>query len=198
MSTIASPSHFQQLLDADPQEICSRIPCRYDSISGTYSLTAWGVEYQIDPAGKNISAMDGDQSLHEYFDIFLLNYLLNDKAPHTLGEWISDKDMAGGPTFFRGPHAIPTQRISERFGNDLDLFIQYCTALSGEPLDMADAAFGFTIVPNIRVALLYWIGDEDFPAEAKILYDKSLTDFFALDVVYALAITVCDRFADGS
>jgi hypothetical protein len=194
MPVTASSSHFQQLLNTDPQEICSRIPCCYDNASGTYSLTTWGVEYSIDPAGERISAVNPDQSLHEYFVIFLIHYLLNDKEIHTFGEWISEKDMTGGPTFFRGPHAIPTEWISERFGNDLGSFKQFCTKHSGDPLDMADAAFSFALTPNIRVAVLYWTGDEDFPAEVKILYDSSLPEYFALDVVYALAVAVCDRF----
>lgn len=196
MSAIASPSHFRQLAAADPQVVCSRTPCRYDREAGMFSLTAWGVEYLLDPAGRNISAAKGGRPLHDYFDIFLLHYLLNDKELYALGEWISEKDMAGGPTFFRGPHAIPTEWISNRFGNDLAAFTRCCSQLSGEPLGLADAAFRFTIVPHISIALLYWIGDEDFPAEAKILYDRSLTDFFALDVVYALAMTVCDRFGN--
>lgn len=178
----------------DPQAICSRTPCCYDDASGTYSLTTWGVEYSIDPAGQSISAVSPDQSLHEYFVIFLVHYLLHDTEIHPSGEWISEKDMTGGPTFFRGPHTIPTEWISERFDNDLDSFKQFCTTYSGEPLDMADAAFCFTLTPNIRVAVLYWTGDEDFPAEAKILYDSSLAEHFALDVIYALAVAVCDRF----
>jgi len=194
MPVTASSSHFQQLLDTNPQELCSRIPCSFDKASGTYSLNAWGVDYSIDPAGKRIAAMNPDQSLHEYFVIFLVYYLLNDTAIQISGEWISEKDMAGGPTFFRGPHAIPTAWISDRFANDLDSFKQFCTEHSGKPLDMADAAFCFALTSNIRVAVLYWTGDEDFPAEAKILYDSSLAKHFALDVIYALAISVCDRF----
>lgn len=194
MPVTASYSHFQQLLDADPKKICSRIPCCYDNASGTYSLTTWGVEYSVDPAGKLIAAVNPDQSLHEYFVIFLVHYLLNDTEIHISGEWISEKDMTGGPTFFRGPHAIPTEWISDRFDNDLDSFKQFCTRHSGESLDMADAAFCFALTSNIRVAVLYWTGDEDFPAEAKILYDSSLAEHFALDVIYALAISVCDRF----
>lgn len=197
MSAITTPTHFQQLLAEDPQEICGRTHCRYDQKRGIYSLSAWGVEYFIDPSSQRITTGDKTSPLHEYFEIFLLHYLLNRVEIRPAGEWISEKDMAGGPTFFRGPHAIPTNQISETFGNDLESFKQSCKRLSGTPLDMADSAFQFTIVPHIQAALLYWIGDEDFPAEAKILYDKSLPDYFALDVVFALAITVCNRFAAG-
>jgi hypothetical protein len=60
---------------------------------------------------------------------------------------------------------------------------------------MADAAYCFNIVPHIPVAVLYWAGDEDFPAESKILYDSTIGEHFALDVVYALAVGICHRLA---
>jgi hypothetical protein len=43
------------------------------------------------------------------------------------------------------------------------------------------------------VAVLYWAGDEDFPAEAKLLFDKTLPNHFALDIVYALASGICEQ-----
>jgi len=52
-----------------------------------------------------------------------------------------------------------------------------------------------TIAPEIPVAALYCQGDDDFPAEAKILYDRSLIGALALDVVYSLGVTICHRLA---
>lgn len=43
------------------------------------------------------------------------------------------------------------------------------------------------------IALLYWLGDEEFPAEAKLLLDKSISGSLALDSVYALAVDACSR-----
>jgi hypothetical protein len=59
---------------------------------------------------------------------------------------------------------------------------------------MADVAYRFDIVPRIPVGVLYWQGDEDFPAEAKILYDQTITAHLASDIVYALAVGICERF----
>jgi hypothetical protein len=56
---------------------------------------------------------------------------------------------------------------------------------------MADAAFCFSITPDLPVAVLYWVGDEDFPAEAKILYDRSISELLTLDILFALAVGVC-------
>ena len=104
--------------------------------------------------------------------------------------------LPAGPTFFRRPHEIPTRLISERFGNDIEAFIKKGMTLHGTALDMGDAAYRFDIVPGITVAVLYWVGDDEFPPEAKILYDRSISKQLTLDIVFALAVEICNRFAE--
>ena len=117
--------------------------------------------------------------------------LLKSKDIDISGQWISEKDMPGGVAFFTGPHTIPSKMIGERYGHDLAGFTQACLDLGGTPLNMADAAFSFTIVPSIPVAVLLWKGDEEFPAEARLLFDKTITEHMALDVIFGLAVEIC-------
>lgn len=60
---------------------------------------------------------------------------------------------------------------------------------------MADAAFIFYITDRIPVAVLYWAGDDEFPAESKLLYDSTLPSHFALDIVFALAVGICEELS---
>ncbi|WP_459945162.1 DUF3786 domain-containing protein [Desulfocastanea catecholica] len=99
--------------------------------------------------------------------------------------------------YFRGPHLIPTKLISERFANDMVGFEKCCRDLGGVPLKLADAAFRFIVTPDIPVAVLLWQGDEDFPAEAGILYDRSMRTFLPLDILFALAVAICFRIGNA-
>lgn len=194
MVSPVSPTHFRDLLDTEPGDVCTRSSCSYDNESCTYSLYAWDRHYLIDPANKTITTPETEKKLHGYFDLFLIHHLLGAKAVEPTGEWISEKDMPGGATFFRGPHAVPTDLITDVIGDDLDLFRQLCESLGGTPLEMGDAAYSFRITDRIPVAILYWIGDEDFPAEAKILYDRTITEHLELDGIYALMVSICNSF----
>jgi len=194
MTEIIDPSYFAKLAEADPAELCRHGRCRYLADEGRYALDLWGDRYLIDPAACKIEHIATTGPLpHQYFELMVVYYLLRSKDIRLTGEWVSDKDLAGGPTFFRGPHRIPTDLISNRFNNDLQKFKIQCTRFGGSQLEMADAAFSFSIAPDLPVAVLYWAGDEDFPAEAKILYDRSVTELFTLDIVFALAVGVCTR-----
>jgi hypothetical protein len=65
----------------------------------------------------------------------------------------------------------------------------------GEPLDMADAAYFFKVTDRIPISVLYWQGDEDFESEAKRLFDKTIAQHLPLDIIFAIAVSVCSNLA---
>jgi hypothetical protein len=195
MTELIDKGHFIELARLNPREVCRRASCTFDERRNCYTLPVWGVEHVIYPdAGKIACGLDS-RPLHEYFTLVAIHYLLSAREISPVREWISEKDIPGGVTFFRGPHAIPTHLITSRVNNSIETFKELGCAYHGSPLNMADAAFTFNITDRIPVAVLYWKGDEDFPAEAKILYDKTLPSHFALDIVFALASGICAQLS---
>lgn len=194
MTTYIDHNYFRELAKADPEAIGRNGRCRFDPVEKRYSLVIWGEEYIIDWARQRIERSTAHlPEPHEYFFLFVIFYLLSPKDGKPSGEWISEKDLPGGATFFRGPHRIPTELISNRFGNDLNAFTRCCEKLGGQAINLGDAAFRFDITPDIPVAVIYWQGDEDFPAEAGLLYDRSIARLLPLDIVFALAVAACSR-----
>jgi len=191
-------SYFLELAATSPDSIRRRVPCSYNTTEGNYSISLWGDEYCIDPKEMTTYCKASpNKPSHEYFPLFIIYYLLKMQSFTPNNEWISENDIPGGSTFFRGPHLIPTSDISGEFGNEIDIFRNKCKKLGGTPLDMADASFSFEIAPQLYVAVLYWVGDEDFPAEAKILYDSTISDLLPLDIIFALAVEVCTRIGSS-
>ena len=192
------PMYFRELATQDTEDVCQRALCTYDIEERSYTIEIWGDEYLINPyEGKIDRVTDNFPMPHEYFCIFILHYLLKAKGSKICNEWISEKDIPGGVSFFTVSHEIPTHLISEQYGNNIDRFREKCIQMLGTPLDMADASYSFKIAPNVSVAVLYWLGDEDFPPQSRILYDKSIADYLAPDVVFALAVEICSRIGSA-
>ncbi|MCG8634039.1 MAG: DUF3786 domain-containing protein [Desulfobacterales bacterium] len=192
MSYNIDPIHFKDLAATDPDDIVQRTGAVFDSAASRIILPVWGHDYVIDPARQTVSSADGFiPAQADYMFLFIVHYLLGSTSAPASGEWVSEKDLPGGAAFFRGPHTLPTDIIVRAFGDDLERFSKTCSGLGGQPMDMADAAFSFDIRPDIPVAVLYWQGDADFGAEAKLLFDRSISRHLALDIVYALAVMVC-------
>lgn len=194
MTELVDNIFFTQLDEQDPADVCRRAMCSYDEAAGTYAATVWGIPYVVNPQKKEITCVSPDhEPLHSYFDLFLVHYLLGTREIQPAGQWISEKDIAGGATFFRGPHEIPAHRIASRFDRDIIGFKIRCEQYGGTGQDLADAAFEFLITPRIPVAVLYWQGDDEFPTEAKLLFDKTIARHLASDIIYALAVGICDQ-----
>lgn len=199
MSDLIDTVLFKDLESCDPGDVIARTGCSYDEKAGSYLVSVWGCLYDVMPRECSITAREGGHTSHkEYLYLFILHYLMKASLAPLSGRWISEKDMPGGAAFFRGPHTIPARLIARAFDNNLDDFILRCEGLGGKPLAMADAAFSFEITPKIPVALLFWLGDEDFGCEAKLLFDSTIDQHLPLDIIYALAVEVCYAVSPSS
>jgi hypothetical protein len=188
------PSYFLELAQRNPEVVCRHALCDYEPKTKSYHLSVWGEMYVISPYESKIMCFkDNKHQVSLLLGLFIVYYLLKSKDIAITKEWISEKDIPGGPTFFRGPHKIPTHIIENRYENNIKEFKEICEKLQGIPLDMADAAYAFRIAPRIPVAVQFWDGDEDFPAESKILFDKSITEHLSPDIIFCMAVEICRR-----
>jgi hypothetical protein len=184
---------FSDLAECDPDDVVERTGCRFDKAKNRYAVNIWGYDYFVDLNNIEVRPHGaGHMAYQNCLYLFILYYLMKSKNITPSGVWISEKDIPGGAAFFRGPHTIPGNLITTRFNNDMDSFKKTCKKLKGIRLDMADAAFKFQITPTIPVAVLYYFGDEDFPCEAKLLFDKTIALQLPLDIIFALAVEICN------
>jgi len=194
MANLIDPIHFKELARQNPEDVCRRALCGYDDAKKCYILSVWGDEYAIYPYEFKIDRITENFPVpHEYLYVFIINYLLKAKEIGLSHAWISEKDMPGGATFFRGPHEIPTHLISSQYIGDIEKFRKICERMGGVSLNMAEAAYVFKITPRIPVAVLFWDGDSEFPPESKTLFDSSINEHLALDIIFALAVDICER-----
>lgn len=154
---------------------------------GEYALAFLNQEYRVRPDEGKITGPEGDPlPADPEFELLLLSYLIHAQDTSLAGDWISEKDLPGGSTFFRGTHCLPLEPLVRRFGGNPDAFRKACAALGGEPINYGDAAFRFTALPRLPMAGILWSADEEFPARAGVLFDRSLAHQLPLDVVLAL------------
>jgi len=201
MSEYIDKTIFADLDACDPKEVVSRTGCKYDQDTNQYLTRIWEHDYCVDLNTYKVrfqgDQKDGLKTYHDFLYLFILYYLMKSKDIQPSKVWISEKDIPGGEAFFRGPHTIPCDVVTKRFGNDLDYFKKVSIKFKGTVLDMADAAFSFNITPTIPVAVLYYFGDEDFPCEAKLLFDKTIGLHLPLDIIFSLAVEVCNTLGNS-
>jgi hypothetical protein len=99
--------------------------------------------------------------------------------------------------FFKGPHALRLAPLLARFGQDPEGFLGRAEQLGGERTDMADAATCLWPLPRIPLCYLLWRGDDEFPPEIRVLFDRSIDACLPADAIWALVNRVAQVFAAG-
>ena len=130
-------------------------------------------------------------------ELVTVMYLINVNDIHPIGrDIVGVKDLKEGH-FFQGPHALKTDALLKRYGQDLNGFRQTAEHLAGKTRDMADAAYRLSPFPRIHLYYLLWQGDEEFEPRLTVLFDRSIENVLAADAIWALVNRVSTALLDG-
>lgn len=87
-------------------------------------------------------------------------------------------------------------RLQELFAGKTEELRKACEALGGTLLPQGDVGYVLPVFPFLNIAVLFWDKDEEFEAQANMLFDSEITEFMheenvvcvAADVVYYLTL----------
>jgi hypothetical protein len=105
-----------------------------------------------------------------------------------LGPPVSPLELTGATIFFqsRGPHAIPSAPLEDRFGRDLAGFLEVGRRLGAAKRPNGDSALAFQVFPGLTVEVILWVADDEFPAQVSFTVPSGLDRFWQLDAVLGL------------
>ncbi|MDR1577575.1 MAG: DUF3786 domain-containing protein [Deltaproteobacteria bacterium] len=131
-----------------------------------------GRGYLLDSQG--VRALDGQPSPANDRAL-LIHYIL---SPGQAGPGDKFITLWQTPGFIRGRHAVGAdficQPITRAFGSDLPALQKACQALGGQEIESVLSGWRrwlFRALPRISLLVDYSPPDEEFPAEARILFD---------------------------
>ena len=87
-------------------------------------------------------------------------------------------------------------RLQELFAGKKEELRKACEALGGTLLPQGDVGYVLPVFPFLNIAVLFWDKDEEFEAQANMLFDSEITEFMheenvvcvAADAVYYLTL----------
>ncbi len=159
---------------------------RAEFVDGVYRLDHMRGVYTIDPAARTIEVPETHPPADEELALLLLAYLVDLKEREPVGRWISEKEIPGGSLFFTGPHALPLDPIAAAYGEAPAAFASRAAELGGRRLEYGDASAAFDALFRIPVAFVLWEADDEFPAQATVMFDETISTHLPVDVVLAL------------
>ncbi len=123
--------------------------------------------------------------------ILILHYLQNDKIITLQNELISFKNLSGGQFYWQPFLSRTVKPLVSRIHNDLDLLKKNLDRFDWEPAELGDFSAKIHGIGSLYITLSYHKGDDEFPPDADVLFDKCIKHVFSTEDAAVLASRIC-------
>ncbi|MGP8052027.1 MAG: DUF3786 domain-containing protein [Desulfobaccales bacterium] len=134
-----------------------------------------------------VTPADGAGQVPLTEQILILHYLIRARGQALSGRSIDFRQVPEGGFYWSAFVSRAQKPLLAAFGQDLELFLRVAALAGGEPQELGDAAARFLAFPLVPVTHVLWRGDEEFPPEAKIFFDETISGLLATEDIAALA-----------
>jgi hypothetical protein len=164
----------------DPDKVALRSGCHRD-LAGDLHLVFLGQEYSVSHDRFMVRRCDTGGEPSSFISSLILTYLVADGGISPCGRWIGFRDLPGGMFYVQAFQGYSGGRLVRELKDGIQAFRRAAESLGGEPLALGSASYAFYVLPRVRLALVYWEGDEEFPAQAQVLFDEAACRYMPTD-----------------
>jgi hypothetical protein len=174
--------HYKSLLkDHDPQEIAKLSTCLYDEAAGTFQVTVMGTPFTVTYPQGDVTDSEGEDFDNYKLKTMILRYLINAKGVPATGQTIAYRDVSGGNVYFACFEGRCLKRFAFTFNYNVEGLKRAMARIKAEPQTIGDLSWRFEVINNMFLTVILWLGDDEFPPEAQILFDANFPSAFSAE-----------------
>ena len=130
--------------------------------------------------------------------VLALRYIKLSCGEPESGDWIAYRDLPGGR--FYAATLVPTveQPLARQFGMSRGSLGEVSGELGGEAADYGDEAYIYRPFPRTPLLLVLHWGDEEFPPDSRILFDRCCSHYLNTDDLKILATQLAAYLLKGA
>ena len=160
---------------------------------GQFALEYLGQTYHVTyPQFEARDAQTGEEVWPELRFLFL-HYFQKAEGTRPADRWIAYRELPDGMFYFHAFQGYTGARLVKAFQNDLARFKKAACLAGGEALSHGDGGFSFRPLPRVPMAVIYWLGDDEFPPNANVLFDASAGHYLSTDGLAVLGRELCSK-----
>ena len=166
-----------------------------------------GADFEVDSEGKAVLTMDflnkkvvitwpdlafffkeSEEELPIQEQILLLHYLNGASGEKIAGKWIAYQEVPDGKFYLDAFIRRAKNPMVQGFGHRPELMAKLAKEVYGaSPLNEGDVSVEVQALPMVPVALILWKGDDEFPPEGTILFDRTVSGILSAEDIAWLA-----------
>jgi hypothetical protein len=184
----------EALIQANPAQVAERsgAACQVTEEETRLEVEFWGRSYTITWPGVTTRGSEGEPCPLPV-EAALVQYLFVADGAPLEGTWVSFGELPHGAFYEQAFQGYSGKLLAREFRGDLEGFRAAAEKLGGERLDMGTAAYRFWAFPRVPIAVVFWSGGDEFPDDAKVLFDQSAAHYHPVENLAHLGSTVCER-----
>lgn len=165
-----------------PEDVAKRSKAYYDPEKKQFTLTYFNKEYLIsypngdivlkDDTEKDLSMDENRMLSHK---MLILSYLFRATNSIPTNKWVPYRELEGVGHAYQCFAQQGIDKLVSFFAYKGELFLKAGLKLGGKKIDSGDVGIEITVLPNVRMRFILWLADDEFEANATILYDYSVT-----------------------
>lgn len=147
--------------------------------------------YVIDQHEWTIKRVDDATAPASLIQSLLLTYLYLSDGALSLDRWLGFRELPDGLFYAPAFQSYTGAELIRDLNGSVPLFKQASEKLQGVPLAIGDAGYVFQVLPHLKLAVVMWAGDDEFPAQAQVLFQETAAHYLmteALAIVGSLLI----------
>jgi hypothetical protein len=164
-----------------PSKLVMYTGCQQDA-NGDFRLRFFWEDYVISSDDFTVRrAQDGEEP-SSFVQSLILSYLVTADGTTPSRRWIGFRELPEGMFYVQAFRGYTGIRLVRQMEGGIEAFRRAAEKLDSKPLEeIGDAGYAFTLLPRIHVAVVYWRGDEEFPSQARVLFEDTAAHYMSTD-----------------
>lgn len=185
-------------LEMDAEELARRFGLELDG-EALY-ITYFCERYRLDRRTGMITLADDPEKRLGFNTLMCIYHLFYYSKPEAKvnGSFIPFRQVKGAAPFDPAFQETVIKPLAETFSGHPDALDQACKRLQGRPIRQGDVGYIIDAVSCLPITVIFWDKDEEFKAQANILFDADITDFLHEETVVCLASWLVQRLTEES
>ena len=182
--------YTERYKNTDAHEIAARCALPYDEETRTFTFHLLGDEYKISHPDFVIT---GDRTPTNAERILFLRYLLDGKSAVPTGKYLTYREFPWGEVYVQQFTGRCIVRYSFSYGFKPDFLREIMKHLPAKEVSVSDVGYEVTLMPGLTMQFLLWVGDEEFPPNAQILFSDNFRYAFTAEDMANIGDIVISR-----
>lgn len=176
----------------DVELLCRRSGAQYQFIDSKKKahLIYLNQPYQISFPDIGVVRLNSKRKVASRDKVLILHYLSLAKGAPLTSRIISYRDLPDGNIYLPSFTKRAIRPLIDNFGGSYKKLIQEARKFGGRQASYGDVSVIIEAFPHVPVFLVLWRGDEEFPIEANILFDSSISDYLYPEDINVLCQTI--------